>query len=113
MSAKHTPGPWSVHRSNMVSIQDAKNQGIAQPLYPFAGASEEFEDQFQANARLIAASPDFEAATAYLVLSAVVDGKYWDANTIEWAKQMMHGEQRTGAEIVHAAIAKATGKEEA
>lgn len=64
-------------------------------------------------AKLFAAAPDYQSATAYLILSSTIKGGYWDQDTIEWAKSLMAHEKRTGAEIVRAAIAKATGKESA
>lgn len=62
-------------------------------------------------AHLFAAAPDYQSATAYLVISSYLDGKYWPEEIMEWAKGLMRGEKRTGVEIVRAAIAKATGEE--
>jgi hypothetical protein len=86
MSTQHTPGPWSVSQ-NVSRHVIGKNGGVVAcaELTWTAEISE-------ANARLIAAAPDLLNA-----LVMVLD----DSNALD-------GRPRT-AEVVYAAIAKATG----
>lgn len=91
----HTPGPWEVNASNMVTIQ-AGGASIAQPLYPIIW-KDDHRAEFDANARLIATAPELLEALKQLV--ARCDGD--------------EGVRADGSNIqtmaAHAAIAKAEG----
>lgn len=93
----HTPGPWSVHRSNMVTIQDINRHAIAQPLYPLRSTrgAEFTEEEFEDNARLIAAAPE--------LLGELID-------VLQWATQERAPLREQEIESIRKVIAKATGQ---
>jgi hypothetical protein len=101
MNTKHTEGPWQLLPEECdkpyIRIRGTKLGGrykianVLTPIHP--GVHEDEADETRANARLIAAAPDLLNA-----LVMVLD----DSNA-------MDGRPRT-AEVVYAAIAKATGK---
>lgn len=101
MSSKHTPGPWTIELSGYGSIicKDGKSMAVAWPE-GLGGPSFPHE----ANARLIAAAPELleallEAVECGMVpISSVKDG---GAST--------HSRQVRCADMIRAAIAKATG----
>jgi hypothetical protein len=62
MSAKHTPGPWSIYSITFKGyhqIAGAQGGRVCQVL--------PFEDEYKANARLIAAAPELLAAIHVLL----------------------------------------------
>lgn len=65
---QHTPGPWEVHDSQTSSggfdVMTAEGYYVAQAFEMF-GADD--EDVTEANARLMASSPDYHAAAVALV----------------------------------------------
>jgi hypothetical protein len=97
MSAKHTPGPWSIYSITFKGyhqIAGAQGGRLCQVL--------PFEDEYKANARLIAAAPDLLAALQVLFDEAdsfSIDGVYFNE------KCMGH----KGLDMARAAIAKAEG----
>jgi len=66
MTAKHTPGPWSVLHGRRLYIFDAQKEIIA-TITSDPGRNREQEQVDEANARLIAAAPDLLTALRELV----------------------------------------------
>lgn len=106
MSAKHTPGPWGVrdHWSDEGCFEVYPTHDGNRP--PFGDWPEivevgaTYEDEAEANARLIAAAPDMLAA---LLLAT----KAFDTISVS------NGATRDAAAAARAAIAKATGGSDA
>lgn len=93
--AKHTPGPWFTHREGFSSVYiEARIGGGMLQEVASCGPTNEGSDQQEANARLIAASPDLLEALAEIVSAA--DGGCWNQLDPSFSK-------------ARAAIAKATG----
>ncbi len=93
---KHTPGPWVVKGSNVFSQHGWQDTPIAQPcINPGIAASE-------ANARLIAAAPELLAAA-----EKVVNNCHFLLNPFFGDEE----EAQEGIKALHAAIAKARGRE--
>jgi len=100
---KHTPGPWSI--SSMKSELTLYDWILRHERGPLALISSPWIDDWEANARLIAAAPELlEALEAMLAADLYADGEgVWAfaiADTIEGAEAVSKA---------RAAIAKATG----
>jgi hypothetical protein len=96
MSAKHTPGPWTLNKTGGIPIVgfDVGDGGELLPIVPEVHGYNKREAK--SNARLIAAAPDMLAALRRAVLAL--------AFAAETSPAM-----RDDYEAVSAAIAKATG----
>jgi hypothetical protein len=97
MSAEHTPGPWSISRAHPSAIVGGKiyqfTNGSGQRQVAMACVMDEDNGSMEANARLIAAAPDLLDAARAALDDLISDG---------------HEHYRV-AEVLRAAIAKATG----
>ena len=89
----HTPGPWSVSKRATLRVIAHDDNTIAS-----TGCTDNLRDQWEANARLIAAAPDLLAALEKLYrLHCGLDSWHEDAMSNTWASAI-------------AAIAKAKGE---
>lgn len=102
MGAQHTPGPWAVNPAfaRVDALGANSPVPVCQLLWPTDLRSEE---ETEANARIIAGSPDLLAALEYLVahyvgMVASGDCGFWNAEEDEVVIK------------ARAAIAKATGR---
>ena len=98
--AKHTPGPWFTHREGFSSVYiEARIGGGMLQEVASCGPTNEGSDQQEANARLIAASP--ENFQSNLELAAIVR---------ELCAAYGHPLPEDALARSDAAIAKATGR---
>lgn len=102
---KHTPGPWKVDEVGPLGViqDDEDGRGICDIHAP----SEDFMEEYKANARLIAVSPELlEAAeAAFRTLSEFADP---DAVNVDWGYIAENSQAQ--AENLKAVIAKVKGE---
>lgn len=102
--SKHTPGPWKVmpRINNFIDIEHSQNlvKGAITLALCRVQARQSWEDEAQANARLIAAAPDLLEALQGMVSAwnMVCDAQGWERDHIQQQKDACF------------AIAKATGE---
>lgn len=68
-AAKHTPGPWRIDPRAACRVVAGENDTVAS-----AGCQSNLADQYEANARLIAAAPDMLEAIQKALCCAEIDG---------------------------------------
>lgn len=114
-TVKHTPGPWEVrHPHKSKSAQDANSYGdpgdcaifvrghggpLAECFERFVSRDETRPEECEANARLIAASPELLEACQAVVDSMGIRKDFAPVGTLDYAAKLLN------------AIAKATGVE--
>lgn len=107
METKHTPGPWGINNTIMVSASPvilpssvvAHRYGSTDTICKFSFMTRKPHDEERANARLIAAAPDLLDA-----LRLLLDGLE------TYAPEFMHGLPKADyIRAARAAIAKAEG----
>lgn len=103
MSAKHTPGPWHVGGRDKCTVYDRFNQRLANS---FEGvmATQRSDSECHANARLIAAAPEMLEVLQTTLGNIMSLGP---AGALESVPMPY----RVWADVVRAAISKATGGE--
>ena len=94
MSANFTPGPWTVDPRKKLRVVAENDNTVAS-----TGCTNSLRDQWEANARLIAAAPDLLEALRKLTMMARTSG-----GTSGPDDDLMRA-----CEAAEAAIAKATG----
>ena len=115
MTAQHTPGPWTVKPEEVdrayIRIRGTRLGGrfkIANVLTPnYEGSHPREADETRANARLIAAAPDLLEA-----LQAAVECGMVPVSSASEGGASKHSRQVQVADMIRAAIARATHKEQ-
>jgi hypothetical protein len=115
MNAQHTPGSWTVNRTMVegavVRWHVASDRcGSVYPICEHVIEQEPDGAEQLANARLIAAAPDYEEALAGWIAVAATNGAYVSSELLAWSRGVLAGKQRTPAEAALAAIAKTEGR---
>lgn len=120
MTAQHTPGPWElqkplfgeqhiyVHSENSVDgkVRSGRQHICVVPYEGKKGAMA-YHEMFNANARLIAAAPDLLEA-----LQAAVECGMVPTSSVSEGGASKHSRQVQVADMIRAAIARATHKEQ-
>lgn len=118
MSTQHTPGPWIAKPENPNFVEDDEWTDFevipdkvlewGSPA-PVAVCSFCYEEQAEANARLIAAAPDLLAALRALLTAEMLHETAMSANDVSGVDAANEAKW-PAVDAAHAAIAKATGK---
>lgn len=105
MSAQHTKGPWAIDAGFLVTKGYAGGVGV--PMLELNGHCSQCNEptgwitgkpeQWEADARLIAAAPELLAACQEIVRTGLLE-------------EAMHGDQRAAVALCEAAISLATGE---
>lgn len=105
MSAQHTPGPWFCKREGYSTVYvEARIGGGWLQEVAACGPTAEGQDQQTANARLIAAAPELLEALQEAIACGMVP-----TSSAKEGGASAHSRQVRCADMIRAAIAKATG----